>query len=139
MTIQIIKVSAANDENIFGKNVFKRHIQIKNPKLLLLFLLAAFFLTAGFIFKDEIFKVFSATAVSVNDSPVKTIINAKPDLTSSMLQKANAYLQSGNLDSSLALYNLVLQKNPANTKAAAGKKINPGKNIRKRKQTLGNW
>ena len=136
LTLQIIKVISKPNDKMFDHSGIKKYFAQINLKLLFLFIMTASLLAAGIIYKDAMFEIFNPAPDTATYFPVKKIISHQTDFSGKMLQDAKTYLESGNLDSALVLYNLILKDHPGNTDATAGKEIIRKKIIQKVSEPL---
>ena len=121
ITILVIKVISANVDSSTLENFIDRtKLTSINLKLLAWFLLAAAILTAGVIYKNAIFKMFTGSPEEVKYKPVNNVVKTEPPPQQSNSEKANTYLEQGNLDSVKSLYNLIQKRSLMNPGALGG-------------------
>jgi PPM family protein phosphatase len=121
VTVQVVKI-ISNDIEVVpqGKTVVKNN----NNKLYIIFIsivVITLIALLGLVFQKEIMSLFSKKS---NTEVDKTLIEdnvISTDDSEMMLVKADEFLQEGNLDSALVLYNLILIQNPLHVSALNGK------------------
>ncbi len=121
VTVQVIHTIHDTNVKDFEKNRIEK---IKFPRWLtvsILFLIVAVILAFGFIFKNKIVNMFSGESNKAEKNLVETTVNTQTDDAENILNTANAYLETGNLDSALMSYNLILEKIPMHAGALVGK------------------
>lgn len=120
-TVQVIHIIDDTSEKYAEKNRTKKIKLSRWFSGSLLFLVAAIILAFGLIYKNKIVNIFSGESNKIEKNLVETTGNTQTDDTESILKIANAFLETGNLDSALISYNLILKKIPMHAGALLGK------------------
>jgi len=121
VTVQVIKISGKNVEEIAQS---KPDANRNNNKLYLIFILIVIITLIalfGLVYQKDIMRLFSNKPVNTIDSTLNEEEVSIPESSEQILTKADEYLQEGELDSALVLYNLILSENPLHVSALNGK------------------
>ena len=136
VTVQVIKIIGDHPEEVPQyKPTYKKN---KSNWLLILILLLLLIslAVAGIIYQREIWNFFSANPNDSSDTVEVFDDSTQLDVVESILIDANNYYSAGNLDSSLALYQLILNENPLHVGAINGKELVELKYLQKGDQAI---
>ena len=121
VTVEVIKIAGNNVEEIRQR---KSDVKHNNNKLYLIFILIVIITLIalfGLVYQKEIMHFFSTKPISTIDSTLIEEEISIPESSEQIVIKADEYLQEGELDSALVLYNLILSQNPLHVSALSGK------------------
>ena len=120
VTVQVIKIISDQAADVPEYKPIIKKSKSKWLLITLLVLLLAAIVILGIMYQKNIWNFFSASPGSEIDTTAVVQVNTKVDVIESILLDANNYLTVGNLDSALALYQLILNENPLHVGALSG-------------------
>jgi protein phosphatase len=121
VTVQVIKIIGSNVEEIAQSKPDVKHNNIKLYFTFILIIIITLIALFGLVYQKEIMRFFSAKPINTIDSTLIAEEVSIPESSEQILTKADEYLQVGELDSALVLYNLILSENPLHVSALNGK------------------
>jgi tetratricopeptide (TPR) repeat protein len=119
--VQVIKIIGSNVEEIAQSKPDVKHNNIKLYFTFILIIIITLIALFGLVYQKEIMRFFSAKPINTIDSTLIAEEVSIPESSEQILTKADEYLQVGELDSALVLYNLILSENPLHVSALNGK------------------
>ncbi len=124
ITLLVIKVIPSGENGSFLEDFIDRtKLTSINLKFLFWFFLTAAILTAGAVYKNAIFRMFTWSPEEVVYKPVKKIVKTEPNPRQSNLENADSYLKPGALDSVRELYSLIQKRSQMNPGALLGTQL----------------